>query len=402
MKILFLSRILPHPLGSSGSVIVYRRMRFLVERGHEVGLLSLATEPERARAGDLRPLLAEMELVPAAENAAAAPLWRRCLSRAPHPFCLAWHPAVPARLADLVERSRYQVVIAEFTTMGQYLFRNPLLPAVRRVVSCHESPVSYYRKSIQLQPWSAASMFKRLNLHRLKHFEFGLYRAADHVLVLTPQDRHALLAGASDLRVTVVPHTVDTDYFAQAPGLAAPENALVFVGCYSLESNRDAVRWFARTVWPDLRRRFPDLVFYVVGREATPDILELGRRDPRLIVTGEVADVRPYLGRARVFLCPVRMGSGLRPKILEAMAAGVPVVSTSLGAEGIPAWSGDSLLIADTPDQFRRSVGLLLTDPGLRRVLADAARRMVAARFALSHGSDTLDRVVHDVVSADE
>ena len=400
MKILFLSRVLPHPLGNSGSVIIYRRIRFLLEHGHEVGLLSVVDESERERACDVQPLLSEMELVHSNDGFNAA-LQRR-IRGSMHPFCLAWHPAIPEQLARLVERSGYQVVIAEFTTMGQYLSGQPLLPAVRRVLSCHESPTAYYRKSIQLQPWSAASIYKRFNMRRLKRFEFGLYRAADHVLTLTAHDRHTLLAGASNLKVTVVPHTVDVGYFSGAPALASPENALVFIGCYSLGSNRDAVHWFARAVWPKLKRRFPDLVFYVVGREPTPDILELGRRDSRIVVTGEVEDIRPYLGRAKVFLCPIRMGSGLRPKIMEAMAAGVPVVSTSLGAEGIPSWNGDALLIADTAEQFVRGVALLLSDSGLCKKLVDAARRLVSSGFDLARGSDALDRVIHDVVNADE
>ncbi len=309
---------------------------------------------------------------------------------------------MPGLLANVIERSRYQVVVAEFITMGQYLYRNPRLPAVRRIVSCHESPIAYYRKSIQVTPWSLASLFKRLNFRRLHDFEFSLYRAADHVVVLTQQDSYTLLAEASDLRVTVVPHTVDVEYFARSGSLVAPENSLLFIGCYSIESNRDAVRWFARAIWPRLKERFPDLLFYVVGREATPDIIELGKHDPRIIVTGEVEDVRPYLGRARVFLCPVRLGSGLRPKILEAMAAGVPVVSTSLGAKGIPTWSGEGMLIADTAAQFQRNVALLLGDPGLRERLANAARRLIETRFALTRGCDTLDRVIRGVLNMDE
>ncbi|MDP4031615.1 MAG: glycosyltransferase, partial [Pseudorhodobacter sp.] len=118
-----------------------------------------------------------------------------------------------------------------------------------------------------------------------------------------------------------------------------------------------------------------------------------------IVVTGEVQDIRPFLAKARVFICPIRIGSGFRAKILEAMASGVPVVSTSLGAEGIPSGGGETLLLADTPGQMLQCIRLLLVDADLCATMAGKARELVVNRFARKNGIAALNRVVSDVVA---
>ncbi|MDO9542780.1 MAG: glycosyltransferase, partial [Kiritimatiellia bacterium] len=151
--------------------------------------------------------------------------------------------------------------------------------------------------------------------------------------------------------------------------------------------------------WPQLKKTRPQRKCYIVGRGATSAIRDLARRDPQIVVTGEVRDIRPYLARARVSICPVRIGSGFRAKILEAMASGVPVVSTSLGAEGIPSGSGETLLLADTPGQMLKCIRLLLTDASLCAAMAAKARELVINRFAPENGRAALNRVIGDVVA---
>ena len=301
----------------------------------------------------------------------------------------------------MVERTHVQVVIAEFSAMGQYLYRNPYLPAVRRIISCHECCTKAFVTAIRFNRWSPGGLMKRIGINQVRQYEFAMYHNADHVLVLTPQERYVLLSYAPNLRVTVAPHYVDANYFSTAPEVEREER-LIFVGYYFNESNRDAVHWFVRTVWPQLKRNRPQLKFYIVGRGDTPAIRDLAWHDPQIVVTGEVQDIRPFLARARVFICPIRIGSGFRAKILEAMASGVPVVSTSLGAEGIPSGGGPAgagLLLADTPGQMLKCIRLLLSDEGLCAAMAAEARELVVNRFASENGMAALNRVVSDVVA---
>jgi len=206
-----------------------------------------------------------------------------------------------------------------------------------------------------------------------------------------------MLNYAPDLRITVIPYGVDVAAF-RPPEIETERRGLLFTGYYSDEQNRDAVLWFLRHVWPHVVARRPDTTFHVVGPDPTPAMRAMGEIDLRVRVTNRVPDVRPYLHRAAVFVCPVRMGSGMRGKILEAMAAGTPVVTTSVGAEGIPAVPGENCFVADDPVVMANHIEWLLADEGLRRRLAENARRVVAERFSwdytISRLEETLERVL--------
>ena len=400
MKILILSKLLPHPRGVSGSTIVFNRIRGLVERGHEVSLLSFSSGEDDVFRGEVLPLLAGAEFVPAPEpRSPAMRLASHMLSRGQHLFCDVTCPALYARLGAMVERHGFHVVIAEFTGMGQYLYHNPFLPAVRRIVSCHECRTAAYLRAIQVHAWEPRNLMRRLIFRYIRRMEFRLYRNADHVLALTHQERLRLLTHGPDLRVSVIPHPIMPESLSVDLN-AEKDEVILFVGYFQLEPNRDAVLWFARSIWPALRKRFPNAEFHVIGRSVTPEIAEMSRI-PGIRVLGEIDDLRPHLSRARVFVCPIRMGSGFRPKILEAMAAGVPVVATATAAEGLPIWNGNTHFVADSPNRTIEAISQLLTDPDLARTVAQNARNMIADKFCWKTGIDALDRVVHEVVKSD-
>ena len=296
-------------------------------------------------------------------------------------------------IGDMVQRSRYDVVVAEFSVMGQYLHGNPYLPAVRKIISCHYSVAASYRNTVGVLKFTPQGLRSRISLNRLSQYEISLFRAMDRVLVLTAQERFGLLNKAPDLRLHVVPSGVDTDHFRPS-NEDTKENSLLFTGDYEQLPNRDAVFWFAINVWPRLKKRNPGLKFYVVGPGVTSEMKKLAAYDLSIVVTGYVPDVRPYFQKAKIFVCPLRLGAGLRVKMLEPMAAGVPVVTTSLGAEGIPIQTGDNAFVADKPQMMVDYIQLLLGDESLRRSMARQARNLIKDRFSWSHTIDSLERVL--------
>lgn len=396
MKVLVLTPRLPHSNIVSGHAIVRQRVLRLAERGYRVGLLCFSrptdpSEPDEA----LRAALGELETRP---DPALDSDWRSragLFLRGVPPYNRPRDGGMKRLLGEMVQRTGYDVVLAEFSEMGLYLLRNPYLPAVRTVVSVHQCATIASQKRIDVLGMRPRGVWERVRRAWLRATEFPVYRAADRVLTLTPQEKYQLLNVDPTLRVRVVPSGVDTQLFHPVENVF--RTGLLFTGYYTDEPNRDAVRWFHAQVWPQLAARFPNLVFYVVGPHPSADLLDLQRRDPRIIVTDRVPDVREYLLRAAVFVCPARMGGGMRGKVLEAMASGVPVVSTTLGMEGIPVQPGESCLLADDPAVMARQVELLLLDPALRARLARNAHVLAAQRLSWTYSIEQLEGVLNSL-----
>jgi len=163
-------------------------------------------------------------------------------------------------------------------------------------------------------------------------------------------------------------------------------------------ANEDGAKWFYHHVWPQLSKDHPEVKFYLVGAEPSRKLCRMLSHDPRIIITGAVKDLRPYRSRARVMVSPVRLGSGLRTKVLEAMASGLPVVSTALGMAGIEAQTGVNCLVADTPELFTRSVEWLLTDSSLSERMARNARELVEKTHALEMGLHQFENILKSVI----
>jgi len=399
MKILALTPRLPHADVISGHKIVHQRIRGLLDRGHQVAVASFAEPSDLPRFAPLRERLLDFFWLPdPSRRHDPRRGFTRLLSGVPPPFSAWASPAMARAVGDLVEKHRFDVALAEFTAMGQFAFRNTYLSAVRRVVSVHQCETVACANRIRLFGYGPAGLRERCRLARLRPYELALFRRMDRVLVLTPQERYQLQQHAPDLRLSVVPSGVDTRHFAP-PAAPGQPDGLLFTGFYTDEPNRDAIKWFVTQVWPSVRATHPEIFFYIVGPHPTAAMLDMARRDPRLVVTGEVDDIRRYMARAYAFVCPVRMGSGMRGKILEALAFGLPVVTTSLGAEGFSAQNGENCLLADTPEIMARHISLLLDDPGLRRRLARQGREQVVARYSWEHSLNLLEQVLREVAA---
>jgi glycosyltransferase involved in cell wall biosynthesis len=217
---------------------------------------------------------------------------------------------------------------------------------------------------------------------RLRRFERAACRAADALVCVSAEDAAALRALDRGLRPVVIPNGVDTERYAPVdpatPGL--PRFDLVFSGTLDYRPNVDAALWLAEAVWPALRARFPELTLGLVGQRPAPVVRALGGR-PGIMVTGPVPDDRPYLWGAGLYAVPMRYGGGVRLKLLNALAAGCPVVSTAMGAEGVAVVAGRDLLLADEPADWVRAVGRVLEEPGLRAALAIAGRALVRRHY---------------------
>lgn len=397
MRILFIVKEFPHSKVIGGPIIIYNRVKYL-SRNHEVSLIAFADNPTPGQEESLAHFCKEMVLVPPPPSRSPARRARDYLFGPVPPYFMFCHsPEMYERLREMVARSRYDVIVSEYSMVAQFLYRNPDLDGIKRVMSVHECYYLARRKVLEVQGLSREGFVALLHLKGLKGYEFDMYADADRLLTLTPEGRDELLEVRSGLNISVVPHGVDVTRFRPGERGDGPPTAM-FLGNYPHDPNRDAVIYFGTKVWPEVKKRVPGARFLVVGRGPTDDMLTLASADPSIVITGQVDDVYPFLRESDAFVCPVRLGGGFRGKVLEAMASGVPVVSTRLGAEGLPARDRENILLADSPAELADRTVLLLEDRALAGRIATSARGLVVENYSWQRGVEILEGVLQEVV----
>jgi polysaccharide biosynthesis protein PslH len=244
-------------------------------------------------------------------------------------------------------------------------------------------------------------LYNRLEAAKLKRDELAACRRASAVLTTSDVDRATLAPEVAGVPIRVVPNGVDTSYFMPTgPGGAGEPvdpACVLFTGAIDYHPNTDGVRYFHAEILPRIHTAAPEAVFTVVGKDPPAHIRALG--GPRVVVTGAVPDVRPWMRRGAVAVVPLRVGGGTRLKILEAMASGRAVVSTTIGCEGIEVTPGENILVADTPADFADAVVRCLRDPGLRARLGRRGRALVERRYRWEAIGEALSDFYRELVA---
>lgn len=398
MRILFLAPSLPFPARSGATIRNLSLIRALAER-HEVTLLSFqeavdgpAQPPVRSQNHEARgpaarvppelsALCRSVEVVPAPVR----PRWRRLIDLpGPRPDLVRRlaSPAFAARAHALFARGSFDLVHVGGLEMAEFGY--PFRDRAAILLDEHNAEYVLQQRAFENECRPGGSpvglAYSLLQWRKLRRYEAMACRLADGVMAVSQVDRQAIRAIAPRARVVVVPNSIDVREYQPREGVPAGPPTLVFTGKMDFRPNVDAVVWFCRAVLPLLRAKAPDLRFQIVGRSPTPKVRDLGRQ-PGVEVVGAVPDDRPYVAGAHACVVPMRVGGGTRIKILQAMAAGVPVVATTLGCEGVAATAGEHLLVADQPADFARTVLELLSSPELASRLAERGRRFVEATY---------------------
>jgi glycosyltransferase involved in cell wall biosynthesis len=381
MRILFLSQLVPYPLDAGPKVRSYHVLRRLAALGHEVTLLAFRRDSDTPAA------LEQVEAV--CERVHTVPIRRsrgrdafhfgRSLLRQ-QPFLIArdHDAAMVAAVRDWGARGAFDAIHADQLWMAPYaLEAAAAAPSVpHRVLDQHNAVFMVPARLAETSSGARAAVLRR-EATRLAAYEGDMCRRFDDVVWVTAEDK-AAVGLARGPRQTVIPICVDPE--AEPPLRRVPRpRRVTFLGGLHWPPNAAGVLWFARAVWPAVRRAYPDARLTIIGRSPPPEVEAL----PGVEVTGYLADPRPLLQETAAFIVPLHAGGGMRVKILDAWAWGVPVVSTTVGAEGLDAQDGRDLLLADEPDTFAGAVGRLLADEGLGEALAAGGRRTVRQRYAV-------------------
>ncbi|MBC7226324.1 MAG: glycosyltransferase [Thermoflexales bacterium] len=377
MRLLFVTPYVPSRIRTRP----YHLLRELARQGHPVTLLTAATsEPEVRDAEELRGwgIRVDVFRVPRARSLG------NCLlalpTREPLQAVYAYHPAMERRLAELARSGEFDRVHIEHLRAARLVRAVPGIPTVYDSVDCIS--LLFEQTMAQTPRWTSR-LLAALDLGRTRRYEARLLARYNRVVVSSRRDKEALEALARrylpplarPAPITVVTNGVDLEYFRPQNG-PRDSRTVVFTGKMSYHANVAGALYFAHQVLPLIWARDPEVRFWVVGKDP-PEVVQRLARDPRILVTGTVDDLRPYLAQATVAVCPIPYAVGIQNKVLEAMAMGTPVVCTRAAAEGLEARPGEDLLVADTAEAFAHHVLRVLEDPALAERLGAAGRRYV-------------------------
>jgi glycosyltransferase involved in cell wall biosynthesis len=312
-------------------------------------------------------------------------LVRGLLGKWPLPVVNYFSPEMATVLKNLRAKENFDIVHFDSIHMASYetLFVNSGNPRVRSVYDWHNiESESMKRYSVEVKS-IAKRFYANSTVPRLRELERTLLQNAFAHTVCSKREEMELTSRVPCAKVTTIPNGVDTAFFARSTVDSKwPPKSIIFVGAMNYYPNVDAALWFARDVWPRLRSLSPECRLTLVGSDPVPALLGL-RGTEGIEVTGTVEDVRPFYRNAGIALAPLRMGGGTRLKILEAMAAGVPVISTAVGAEGLAVESGRNILIADEtdPESWVRAILSLGESERHRGELVASAMQLVRDRY---------------------
>lgn len=317
-----------------------------------------------------------------------------CTTRRPFQVVHYCRPEVARRLRERLSRNRYDLVICDFVLTAGVLPWDLHIPTV---IFSHNVEATLWRRHLALNKnvlWKLVALREHRSIDR---FERHFTRLADHVLTVSDSDRREFLKFLDPDNVSTIPTGVDLNYFRPRTNVQH-EPSVIFTGSMDWKPNEDAIRYFVASIFPLVQKQVPDVVLRIVGRKPGPGILAFKEKNCAIQVTGTVEDVRPYVHDSSVYIVPLRIGSGTRIKIFEAMAMGVPVVSTSIGAEGLPVQHNKNILLADSPSEFADQTLQLLLQPSLRQRISQEARTLVERSYSWTAAAEAFDRVLDKIV----
>jgi sugar transferase (PEP-CTERM/EpsH1 system associated) len=394
LRILFVVPDLPYPLTWGFGIRVYQLMSRLAER-HDISLLAHARPGEADKVRALQQVCSAVYTVPMPRPRGGKRLAQALASVSPHSYQGSWlrSPHMRRAIRELTSRQQWDLLQVESSKLC------PLdVPrAIPLLLDEHNVEYELLYRTFREERSAFRRAFAWLEYQKFRREEQRSWQWVDGCILTSDREASILRQHSPRTPAVVVPNGVDLDYFRPSSAALVPDH-LVFTGLLSYRPNADAVIWFVNEILPLIRRVRPAVVFTVAGASAPPEVLRLAGAN--VAITGRVPDVRPYVLPASVAVVPLRMGSGTRLKVLEGLAMGKAVVSTSVGCEGIAVRDGEHLLVADQPEQFARRVLELLDDPRRRSILGTAGRALVERDYSWESVSERLERFYVEQLSA--
>lgn len=391
MNVLMLTQVLPFPPDSGPKIKTYNVIKYLAGQ-HYVTIVSFVRGDQSEDVRRLERYCQAVYTVPMKRGLIqdGTAMARSLFSGRPWMMMRDERKSMRDLIDHLTAEKRFDVVHADQLNMSQYAER---VSGAFKVLDAHNALWLLYKRLWKTMPAGPRKWLLGRDWRLLKSYEGRIVREFDAILAVSNEDKAALEeAAGKPVDVTVIPIAIDTDEVSVIEREAHPTHIL-HIGTMYWPPNIDAVAWFIREVYPLIRRRRPDVEFDVVGKRPPDELLALNDDGLGINFTGYVDDPAPYQRRAAMMVVPLRAGGGMRVKILNALAQGIPIVSTELGAEGIQVTPGRDILLSDTPADLADVCLQLLDDPGLGRRMAENGRRLAKERYDYRIACQPLDDV---------
>ncbi len=404
MRILILTPQFPWPTHQGTTLRNFNLIKQLAQR-REVHLFSLLAPGDDADAGPVARLCASITTAPQPWRSSRDRLRDLVSTPLPDMARRLWSPAALTALLEAIAASPPDIFQIEGIEMAPYFFatREKDIPTGRVIYDAHNAETLLQQRAAQADArrprrWPAA-LYSAIQTAKLRRYEQKLLQAVDGAAAVSEPDARYLRALAPRTPIRIAPNGVDLALYRPdetfPPALQGPGPHLVFTGKMDFRPNVDAVLWFAQEVLPELRRLGVNAHFWAVGRNPHARLDALARRRD-VTITGAVPDVRPYIVQSDVYVAPLLAGGGTRFKILESLALARPVVSTRLGADGIPVEDGVHLALADSPADFARRIRDLLEDRETATALGRRGRMFIQQHYSWDAIVPELERLYHD------
>lgn len=380
MNILFLTTKLPYPPDSGAKIRDFNLIKEISKR-HNITLISfIQNEKENMNLEFLRPYCKSIEIV---KEKGKVNLFISAIislfTKKPFTIAKFYSFRMKQKIKTILNNNKFDLIHCSHLHMAQYIENIKNIP---RILDEHNVEVFLIRRYLKVQK----NLIKKIIVFFLQYLKLAKYESAiarkfDYCLAVSETDKKNLEVIAPNITVSVISNGVDVDFYR--PQYEKSQlNSLIFTGVMDWFPNEDAILYFYEKIWPLIKKEVKDVHLYVVGHRPSDKVLSLSRQERNIIVTGYVDDVRSYIAKSSIYIVPLRIGGGSRLKILEAMAMGKTIISTSVGCEGLGVVNNENILIADSPEEFAKKTVLLLTDRELRERLGISARKMVTNKYS--------------------
>ncbi len=394
MRILQIAPQVPYPLLDGGKIGIFQLTKHLSLRGHEVTLACFQRDPLH----DVKELTKYCTLHPVIHSTRNS-LFKgalNLLSDIPYNISKYQSDAMRRTLSKLLAGKAYDVVHVDHLHMAEYGIFCRDLAGVPAVLREHNVESTIMERAMAESGNPLVKAYLSLHLRRIQAYEKTWAGKYDVCCVITENDRERLSALGASVRTHVVPGGVDEAMFDELEGMQRIEKSICFFGGMDWLPNQDGVRWFIREIMPHVREQQPAATFHVIGKKTPSEIRQLESDSVHMV--GFVDDLKREIGKYDVMVVPLRIGGGMRLKILESFAMRIPVVSTSIGCEGIAAHPEEHLLVADEPREFAHQILRILEDRSLKAGLVRAAYRLADVQYRWSSAAAKLEAAYEEAI----